>query len=152
MNVNKSEQIHATCIALDGRGVLLRGPSGSGKSDMALRLIDAGAELVADDRVDLSLAEGILTASAPPALRDLLEVRGLGILQFPALTAAPVAVVCNLVAALDVKRHPEDNCTTILGVELPIFALAPFEASAILKVQLALRLTNGSIMRAHDAN
>jgi HPr kinase/phosphorylase len=152
MNANKPEQIHATCIALDGQGVLLRGPSGSGKSDMALRLIDAGAELVADDRVDLSMAEGFLTASAPPALRDLLEVRGLGILRFPALTAAPVAVVCNLVATQDVKRHPEDSCTTILGVELPIFALAPFEASAILKVQLALRLTIGSIMRAHDPN
>ena len=74
MNVNKSEQIHATCIALDGRGVLLRGPSGSGKSDMALRLIDAGAELVADDRVDLDAPgrgrRGGIDLAAPDCVGD----------------------------------------------------------------------------------
>ena len=152
MNVQKTEQIHATCIILDGQGVLLRGPSGCGKSDLALRLINAGAELVADDRVDLDLADGVLSASAPAALRNLLEVRGLGILQFSAVPAAPIALVCDLVSTAAVERHPDDSRVTILDVELPVFTLAPFETSAIIKVQLALKLVKGSIMRAHDAN
>ena len=73
------QQVHGTCIAIDGAGVLLRGPSGCGKSDLALRLIDGGAVLVADDRVSLEARAGDLVASAPDALAGLLEVRGVGI-------------------------------------------------------------------------
>lgn len=73
------ETVHATTIAIDGAGVLLRGPSASGKSDLALRLIDDGARLVADDRTVLALRDGIVEASAPPSIRGKIEVRGLGI-------------------------------------------------------------------------
>lgn len=72
------ECVHASCVAIGGRGVLLVGPSGSGKSDLALRLIDGGAELVADDRVALRLADGRPVADAPPALAGLLEIREIG--------------------------------------------------------------------------
>ena len=85
-----------TCVAVDGRGVLLRGPSGAGKSDLALRLIDRGAELVADDRVALVSSAGVLTASAPPALRGLMEVRGLGVFRLPYRTSVQLSLVADL--------------------------------------------------------
>src|ERR1700749_918633 len=76
-------QIHASCIELAGTGVLLRGPSGSGKSDLALRLIDAGAKLVADDRTDLWTEKGRLLARARATVAGLIGVRGLGIVKSP---------------------------------------------------------------------
>src|SRR3546814_17418763 len=78
-------RVHATCIAIDGRGILLRGPSGSGKSDLALRLIDGGALLVADDQVILTEADGELTASAPATTAGRMEVRGIGVVDMPHL-------------------------------------------------------------------
>jgi serine kinase of HPr protein (carbohydrate metabolism regulator) len=84
MSEPKSEtNIHASCIALGGRGVLLLGPSGSGKSDLALRLIDEGAKLVADDRTILFVKDGVLQAKAPASIRGMLEIRGLGIVALP---------------------------------------------------------------------
>ena len=110
----KVEQIHATCIAIDGHGVLLRGPSASGKSDLALRLIDAKAELIADDRVNFLVEPDGLYASAPKALYGLLEVRGLGILRLPATERANISLVCELVSPERVERMPEDKHTNIL--------------------------------------
>ncbi|MFZ9450406.1 MAG: HPr kinase/phosphorylase [Alphaproteobacteria bacterium] len=83
-----SIQVHATCVAIDGAGILLRGPSGAGKSDLALRLVDGGAALVADDRVDLRRRGTCLVASPPAPLRGLVEARGVGILRVPFLAAA----------------------------------------------------------------
>ena len=74
-------QVHGTCVAIDGCAVLLRGPSGSGKSDLALRLIDGGARLVADDRAEISLRQRRLVVNAPPEIAGLIEVRGLGVLE-----------------------------------------------------------------------
>jgi len=92
-------RIYGTCVALSGLGVLLRGPSGSGKSDLALRLIDGGACLVADDQVELALdAAGRVMAQAPRALAGLLEVRGIGILRMETARTAPVALVVDLEA------------------------------------------------------
>lgn len=132
------ETIHATCVALNGRGVMLCGPSGSGKSDLALRLIDGGAQLVADDRVCLSAGGGRLTAHAPEALRGLLEVRGLGPLRLPAATAADVALVVELCPGQPIERLPDPATARFSGVALPCLRLDPFEASAAAKVRLAL--------------
>ena len=96
--------IHGTCVLVGGIGVLLRGPSGAGKSDVALRLIDGGALLVADDRVELRMVDGRLMASAPAALAGLLEVRGLGIVRLPCDGPAEVGLVVDLVAAAEVER------------------------------------------------
>ncbi|MBT6093596.1 MAG: hypothetical protein HOH04_01860 [Rhodospirillaceae bacterium] len=145
-----SDQIHATCIAIDGQGVLLRGASASGKSDLALRLIDAGAELVADDRVDLQSSDGILRAAAPAQLTGLLEVRGIGILRFAASQDAPVAVICDLSPFKEIERLPVERHVDLLNVKIPAFSIDPFEPSAMNKVQLALALSNGSIMRGDD--
>ena len=91
------EQIHATTIYIDGSGVLLSGPSGSGKSDLALRLIDGGARLVADDRTDLALADGRLVASAPREIAGRMEVRGLGVLEKDAVPQTVLTLVVELV-------------------------------------------------------
>ncbi len=133
------EQVHATSIDIDGDGVLLRGPPASGKSDLALRLIDTGARLVADDRTDLEAEDGRIFASAPAALAGLIEVRGVGILNIGAIRKSPLALVVDLVGAATVERIPEPSKADILGLVLPLLRLAPFEASAPAKVRAALK-------------
>jgi serine kinase of HPr protein (carbohydrate metabolism regulator) len=132
--------LHASCVAIDGRGVLLTGVSGSGKSDLVLRLIDRGATLVGDDGVVVEARNGRLHARPGPNIEGQLEVRGLGILAFPALDSVPLA----LVIALDqpVQRMPDEllPVRVIEGLTLPMIALDPFEASAPVKVEKALLL------------
>lgn len=129
---------HASCVAIGERGVLLRGPSGAGKSDLAARLIDDGAELVADDQVLLRAARGRVIADPPDELAGMLEVRGVGILLLPCRRGLPLALVVELVASGQVPRLPEPRKTEIEGVALPILALNPFEASTPAKIRLAL--------------
>ena len=147
-------QIHATCLAIDGHGVLLRGPSGSGKSDLALRLIDAGALLVADDRVDLTRAADTLTATTPTALSGLIEVRGMGIIRMAheqtATEVSPVACVIDLVAVEDVERLPEPATVELCGIEIAWLRLDGQTASAAAKVRLAVQVASGRIMRADE--
>src|SRR3981189_3410655 len=88
--------IHASCVAIGARGVLLLGASGTGKSDLALRLIDEGAKLVADDRTILFTAKGMLHARAPASIKGLLEIRGLGIVELPVRTRVKIALVVRL--------------------------------------------------------
>ncbi len=130
--------IHGTCVELFGFGVLLRGPPGSGKSDLALRLIDGGARLVADDQVALTVEAGAVRATAPPRIGGRMEVRGLGIVEVATTLAAPVALVVELVAPEDVPRLPEPGESRLAGIAVPSIALAPFEASAAAKVRLAV--------------
>ncbi|HLG88880.1 MAG TPA: HPr kinase/phosphatase C-terminal domain-containing protein [Alphaproteobacteria bacterium] len=132
------DTVHATCVAFDGRGVLLRGPPGSGKSDLAARAIESGARLVADDRVTLVRRSGTIIASAPPSIRGMIELRGLGILRIDSVEETPVALVADLAAPHEIERLPEPALCDILGIELPFIRLAPFEASALAKLRLAL--------------
>lgn len=140
--------LHATCIAFDGDGVLLTGASGSGKSDLALRAIEAGAALIADDRVLLIRADRQLIAQPPPQLAGLIEVRGLGILRWPHLAQAALRLVVALVPPDQVPRLPAEGVSDHLGVVLPRLLLAPFEVSAVTKLRVATRLAAGHIMRA----
>ncbi len=137
------EQIHATCVDIGGAGVLLRGPSGSGKSDLALRLIDSGARLVADDRTELTLQGGSdeqrVVASAPKEIAGKIEARGLGILAMDALSETPVALVVDMVDAGEVERVPEPASLEILGLAIPLVRLDPFEVSAPAKLRAALK-------------
>lgn len=130
--------VHATSIEIDGHAILIRGPSGSGKSDLALRLIDGGAMLVADDQTELSAENGRLFASSPASIAGIMEVRGLGIVRVPHRDRVPVALVIDLIDAKDVERLPEPVMTGILGVSVPRVALAAFEASTPAKVRLAV--------------
>ncbi len=132
--------IHATCIALDGEGVLLRGPSGAGKSDLALRLIDGGASLVADDQVQCRCDGGTLYASAPPALAGVIEVRGLGPVRMEHLPRVPLRLVADLVTPDRIERLPQPATCHLDDIEVPLIAVAPFEASAPAKLALACRM------------
>ncbi len=128
--------IHATAVDIRGAGVLLVGPSGSGKSDLAMRLIDRGATLVADDRVLVRRAGAELHLSAPPTIVGLIEVRGVGILARPIVDTTVARLVVDLVRRPD--RLPEPDVHLLQGVSLPLLALDAFEASAPIKVEWAL--------------
>jgi HPr kinase/phosphorylase len=137
-------RVHASCVAIEGRAVLLRGPSGSGKSDLALRLIDSGAALVADDQVLLEAQKSesgqrILMASAPATLAGLLEIRGLGIVKHEVMASAPIWLVIDLDPITPIERMPKPETCQLEGVDLRRIALNPFEASTPAKVRVALR-------------
>lgn len=127
--------IHGTAVSIDGRGVLLLGPPGSGKSDLALRLIDRGAVLIADDRVHVA-SDG--TLHPPPALAGLIEVRGVGILSRPYVAGVMARLAVDLAA--EPQRLPDPAVRDVGGCRLPVLALSAFEGSAPLKVELAVAL------------
>lgn len=131
--------VHASLVALAGRGVLIRGPSGAGKSDLALRLVNEGFALVADDHVELRPVDGRLHGRAPRPLAGLIEVRGLGLFRLPHLHGADVALIADLLAPGAVaERLPAPRAEEICGVALPVVALAGFHASAPAALRLAL--------------
>lgn len=132
------KQIHATTVHLIGQGVMLCGPSASGKSDLGLRLIETGARLVADDRTDLTLSNNAIRASAPKQLAGKLEVRGIGIIKIESIAETQLTLVIRLVNAENLQRLPTFETTNILGVDLPLVRLCAFEASAPAKVLAAL--------------
>ena len=131
--------VHGTSVVLGGDGVLLRGPSGSGKSDLALRLIDDGARLVADDQTELRLVGGALRMSAPWTIAGRIEARGVGILRVDSTPSAILRLVVDLAPSGAVERLPEPEDCEFLGCRVPRVVLAPFEASATAKLRLALR-------------
>ncbi len=138
--------VHASCVQLDGAGVIVRGASGSGKSDLCLRLIDAGGLLVGDDQVLIERGDdgGTLFASAPAGLAGLIEARGVGILRLPHVAGrSPVRLVVDLCPPDRVVRLPEpggDALCELLGVSLPRLGLDPFAASTCAKIGFALRV------------
>ncbi len=129
---------HGTCVALGERGILLRGPSGAGKSDLALRLIDGGAMLVADDQVLLRKEDAGLLATPPSALAGLIEVRGLGILRLPFRSSILVGLVADLVPREAVPRLPEPAYVMLCEVAVPVILLHAFDGSAVAKLRLAV--------------
>jgi len=135
--------VHATAIAIEGSAVLLRGRPGAGKSDLALRLIDGGARLVADDQVELRRVGRHILVRAPASIAGLLEVRGIGIVRVDALDEAPLALLVNLASSGEAERLPETRFEEVLGLTIPLVVLAPFEASAAAKLRLAVREFRG---------
>jgi serine kinase of HPr protein (carbohydrate metabolism regulator) len=141
------EIVHGTCVALGRRAALLRGPSGSGKSDLALRFLflarrgPAALEppaLVADDQVRISRDSDRLLAAAPESIAGKMEVRGVGIVGIKPVAEAELVLVVDLVAPNEVERMPEPQTVPLLGLEIPLIRLAPMEASAPIKLALAL--------------
>ena len=138
MNIRlSSETIHASCVAIDGRAVLITGPSGSGKSDLTLRLLDRGFSLVSDDQTLVKKTATRLAASAPPTIRGKLEIRGIGIVEMEQIDDQPVALVVELTS--DIQRLPDDSRERpIMGVAVPLISVDAMSASAASKVALAL--------------
>lgn len=131
------DTLHATCVALGSRGVLLIGPSGSGKSDLALRLIDRGARLVADDRCVLSTERETLVVRPAPELAGKIEVRGVGIVELPYIASAPVIFAVRFAELYE--RMPERSVERIAGLDVPLMRVNPFESAAALKIEYAAR-------------
>lgn len=127
--------------------MLLRGPSGSGKSDLALRLIDHGAVLVADDQVELRRQGGGVIARPPAAIAGLIEVRGIGIVVLDHLPETKLAAIVDLAASDAIERLPLEQSATLLDVVFPRFLINPWEQSAAAKVRLAVGVARGSILR-----
>ena len=130
--------LHASCVQLNGTGIVLLGASGVGKSDLALRLIDSGATLVADDQVHVEAVETGLLGRPAEALAGLLEVRGLGILRLPYCEVSPLGLVVELDRTEIMARLPTRSTYSLLGTDLRYLRLDPREASADAKVRLAL--------------
>jgi len=147
---NDRIDVYGTAVAVDGKGLLLRGPSGSGKSDLALRLIDGGARLIADDRVRIERRGAGLWLLPPPDtpadLRHKIEIRGLGIAALPGLAEAPLALVVDLAPGPGPERLPLAQNCQYLAVSLPLIAIDPFAVSAAAKLRLAVKLGPGSII------
>ena len=143
-----TELVHGTCVALGRAAALLRGPSGSGKSDLALRFLflarrgPAALEpptLVADDQVQLKRDGNRILVKAPESIRGRIEVRGVGIVEVKSHPDAELALVVDLVSPEEVPRMPEgDEVARLLGVDVPLVRLAPWEASAPIKLAVAL--------------
>lgn len=130
--------LHATCVEMNQKAVLLIGKPGAGKSDTALRLIELGGVLVADDQVDLQINDGVLTAHPPVAIEGLLEIRGVGIVTLPFCSACPVQLVVELVPAEQVERLPEPHFYEIAGQMIPLLKLCAFDASTPVKIKTVL--------------
>ncbi len=134
------ETVHATAVMIEEKGVLLRGPPRSGKSDLALRLINDGAILIADDRTALTLRDGAVIAQCPASIAGQLEVRGIGIVDLPYIEEAALSMIVDLVSSDQVDRLPAQHMEELLGCRISSITLAPFEASAPAKIKMAIRL------------
>ncbi len=135
------EWVHASCVTIPhtSHAVLLTGQSGSGKSDLALRLIHMGGELVSDDQVGIYSENGYLYACPPQTLAGKLEVREVGIIEIPYRSTARIVMVVELVSAQEVERLPERHQKQLQGCELPLYRLHAFHASAPYKIIAASR-------------
>ena len=143
--------IDGTAVAIGDVALLLTGRSGSGKSDLALRLIDGGARLIADDRVEIVIIGDRLCCRAPgampPELRGRIEARGIGILPVPFVEGAiPLQWAVELVPPEAVERLPAAENRSFLGHAVPVLRLAAFEASTVTKLRLAATCGPGLIM------
>ncbi len=135
---SKILRLHATCVAIKSHGVLLVGEPKSGKSDLALRLIDRGATLVSDDQVELTRDGDTITAHTPGNIAGLIEVRGVGIFKKKYQSKQQVHLVVQLNSKEAIERLPYPESFECMGINIPQLRLCPFEASSVIKIEMAI--------------
>ena len=130
---------HASCVEIDGKGIVIFGPSGSGKSDLALRLIDAGGKLVSDDCVEITNEGDILYAFPSPNIEGMIEVRGVGIIKLSYLKISTLSLALTHVSNEKIERLPKQKKFCIDEATIPLYNFNAFSVSAIAKIKLILR-------------
>ena len=131
------KRIHSTSVVIDDNGVLILGDSGSGKSDLALRLIDNGATLISDDISICRKSSNNIYLHCPPEIKGLLEVREIGIITVPFVERIKLRLVVNLKSNNN-ERFPKDSCFRILGIKIPIINIEGKNSSAVAKIKVKL--------------
>ena len=139
------ETVRGTAVRVNGRGVLLRGPSGSGKSDLALRLIDRGGLLISDDYVATQGGAEQVFLKPPEAIAGLIELRGAGLAKIDYVSEVPLVLVVELVPDGQVERLPEPDEAVILGHKLPLLRLEGLTPSAPVKLEMAVAVASGEL-------
>ena len=134
--------IYASCVEFMGSGLLICGRSGSGKSDLCLRLIDAGAKFIADDQTIIENKGGKLKARCPDSIKGMLEIRGIGIVEMPCIDETEINLKLSLQSFDQIDRMPEKHTELIENVRLPIFYLDAFSVSAVIKIKTLLLIEN----------
>jgi HPr kinase/phosphorylase len=137
--------LNATCVVIDYKGVLIAGPPGAGKSDLALRLIDAGAKLVSDDQTELKITKGTLVATPPESIKGLFEMRHIGLIRMPFAACATVALYVELALLHDkLERLPGEETISFLDRPVRRLRLPAFAASTPAKIRAALQYPTAS--------
>ena len=131
------KRIHSTCVVIDDNGVLILGDSGSGKSDLALRLIDSGATLISDDISICRKNSNNIYLYCPPEIKGLLEVREIGIITVPFVERIRLRLVVNLKSNNN-ERFPKESSFRILGIKIPIINIEGKNSSAVAKIKVKL--------------
>ena len=131
------KRIHSTSVVIDDNGVLILGDSGSGKSDLALRLIDSGATLISDDISICRKNLNNIYLYCPPEIKGLLEVREIGIITVPFVERIKLRLVVNL-KSINNERFPKDSFFRILGIKIPIINIEGKNSSAVAKIKVKL--------------
>lgn len=131
---------HASCLEFEGKGILIEGPSGSGKSDLSLRLINSGAKLVSDDYVDIREENNSLIGYAAPNIEGLIEVRGIGLVEVEHIKSSPLHLSLKLTPRDDIERLPEAEYFEMYDIKIPNYKFDAFSVSAMAKITLLLKM------------
>ena len=129
---------HASCVEFEGKGVIIFGPSGSGKSDLALRLIEAGGKLVSDDYVEVTNDDHVMYAHPAPNIEGMIEVRGVGLMKLMSKKSSILGLALELVSQEEIERLPQKNTFCLGDAEVPLYKFDAFSASAIAKIKMIL--------------
>ena len=136
---------HGTAVLYRGFGILIRGPSGSGKSDLALRLIDDGADLIADDQVIIKSVGEILQLSSPDKISGLIEVRGVGVVCIKYVSSIPLGLIVDINPRKKLKRMPITKKELIGNISIPVITIDAFESSAVAKIKVFIQFLGDEI-------
>ncbi len=130
---------HASCVEFNGKGIFIIGESGSGKSDLVLRLIDAGGILIGDDYVELDIKNGQIVAKPAPNIEGMIEVRGIGLVEMDFKDECVLNLVLELTDRKQIERLPDAEHFQYGDVRIPKYKFDPFALSAIPKIKLLLK-------------